>query len=179
MIAKSPNTEAFTQTVISWPVKTSFIGSNWQEQGIAQVLVARELPQKTFMIGMYLVDLWCLGVKDATMEINIEGRELLSLEHTISIAGEGLQILSYEDARSIVFGALKYAANHGFSPHHDWDLAKHVIEPNRSFEDKFEFGRNGKPFYAAGPYDKPVYKEYVKKVKAAGGRWSTPKNDEW
>jgi hypothetical protein len=68
-------------------------------------------------------------------------------------------------------GGLAFAAKFGFSPHVDWQQAKVIIEPERTFSDKFTFGRDGKPFYISGPYDGPKLKEYVKKVDAAGGKW--------
>ncbi len=64
-----------------------------------------------------------------------------------------IKCLCVHFARSLTLGSLAYAMNHRIAPAPDWEFAKYAIEPNRSFEDKFEFGCNGKPLYIDGPYD--------------------------
>ena len=54
----------------------------------------------------------------------------------------------------MILGGLEYAAKIGIQPHRDWSSSNNIIEPNKPFENKFTFGRDGKPFYVAGPYDK-------------------------
>ncbi len=59
----------------------------------------------------------------------------------------------YEDARSLILGAVEYAASLGFQPNEDWQDARYVVEADRSYVRKFKFGKDGKPYYIQGPDD--------------------------
>lgn len=63
---------------------------------------------------------------------------------------------SCELINQIVYGAIEYADNLGFSPHKDFSLSKYIlgvpIEPTK----KIRFGGpDGKPLYILGPEDDP------------------------
>lgn len=177
-VLNNANHENFPKIVSALPLHTCFSGTHWKSQGIANVAVVRAMPLGNFIAGVYLVDMWCLGVKDAFLRINITQGEINEMKKTIGDCCMGLRNLSYEDARSLILGSIKYAASIGFSPHKDWELAQHVVEPNRAFEDKFEFGKDGKPFYIAGPYDSDVRDEYAKRASKAGGYWMIPLDND-
>ncbi|MFQ5825644.1 MAG: hypothetical protein ACE5JB_16520, partial [bacterium] len=54
-------------------------------------------------------------------------------------------------------GAVAYAKDLGFSPHPDYRIANKIlgdIDPDVC-PMSFEFGKDGKPFFIAGPYDTP------------------------
>jgi hypothetical protein len=56
-------------------------------------------------------------------------------------------------AQAVIFGAIDYAAKFGLQPHRDFEKAKaHLGEPREDYP-PIEFGRDGKPFFVAGPYD--------------------------
>ncbi len=50
---------------------------------------------------------------------------------------------------------IEYAAQFGFQPHRDFKLAQNVLDPPDAHPrtGKVEFGKDGKPFYIAGPHD--------------------------
>ena len=89
--------------------------------------------------------------------------------------------IAYEEARSIIFGALNFAQKIGFEPHPDWQYARLILEPERPFDDKYTFGRKGKPFYVAGPFDKKErnIKSIINTVVQHGGDWVVPISDNW
>ena len=156
------------------PIHSCYIGENWKNVGITYIFIAKTLPSRKLVIGMYLVDIWCLGVKDAELRMNMDE----SYFHSVVTRGRTKPI-EYEDARSIIFGGLAYAHNLDFAPHPDWHRAKALVEPDRSFEAKYTFGRDGSPFYCAGPYDvaEKNVREIVRKVEKAGGNWVIPVED--
>ncbi len=43
--------------------------------------------------------------------------------------------------------------HNGVMPAPDWEFTQYLVEPNRPFENKFEFGHEGKAVYIAGPDD--------------------------
>ena len=137
---------------VEFPVCQCVINENWQEQGLATIFVIRQLPNSKLIFGSYLVDVLCLGVKSTFCNANITPATIQSM---LAQANMPMVPINYEDARSIIFGGLEYARQLGFEPDPDWKDARHVVEPEKPFAQKFEFGRNGHPFYIPGPDDNP------------------------
>ncbi len=155
-----------------WPIYDCYIGKDWQEVGKTMVMVIRTMPTKLFFSSFFLIDAFCLGVKDTYTRLNLGQKDLEFLKDGLDNAGCGGVIsIPYADARSIIFGAVAYAQTLGFDPYKDWHKTKYALEPETSFDDKFEFGYKGKPFYVMGPYDSENLdvKAIIKKVKALGG----------
>jgi hypothetical protein len=123
--------------------------------GFALVIVTRQAGFDRVIMSSYLVDIWCLGVKDtiSPRKMNLgEYKEFCS--YTYQAFPEGREKISLELAQAIVFGGIDYAAKLGFQPHRDFNNSRaHLGE--WSGEPKLTFGKNGKPFYINGPYDNP------------------------
>jgi hypothetical protein len=75
--------------------------------------------------------------------------------------GQEFREITLEQAQAVIFGAnclqqrfaRDYAAEFGLQPHRDFEKAKaHLGEPRGEYP-AIEFGRDGKPFFMAGPYD--------------------------
>lgn len=123
--------------------------------GLALVAVTRQPAYNRFSVCTYLVDPWCLGVKDAHGP-----RQFHSIEYTQFIEKSyqsfalGPQAITLEQAQAIVFSALEYAAQLGFSPARDFEAARpHLGQWDG--QTRIECGRHGKPFYVNGPHDHP------------------------
>jgi tetratricopeptide (TPR) repeat protein len=129
-----------------FPVDRCLITSDWQEDGIAQVFVIRRLPDSRYVSGMFLVDVFCLGLKDTFAQTKLDDADLRRILQEAPPFDE----ISYEDARSVILGAIEYAARFGFEPHADWAETSHFVERLRPFSHKFTFGHDGKPFYIEG-----------------------------
>ncbi len=164
------NMKHLTSTLALFPLYGCFVGNNWKTECKTHVIVIRSLPTGDFLVSGYLLDLWCLGIKDAFLKTFVTQEELIKILTITKEDCNGISEITYEDARSVILGSLKYAESLGFEPHKDWQEAQHMIEPHRSFENKFTFGHNGKPYYVSGPYDDDQkIKDVMKKVDAAGG----------
>jgi hypothetical protein len=120
--------------------------------GLGLVLVARSISNR-FRVCSYLVDYWCLGVKDAISPRQMDRNKYQQfLHHAYGTFPEGYEEITLQQAQDIVFGSIEYAAALGLKPHPDFIPAKdHLGEWNDKTE--LEFGRDGKPFFMAGPYD--------------------------
>jgi len=154
------------------PVFMCMIDENWKDAGIANILVTRKMPNNNYIVAIYLVDFWCLGVKNVLIRINIDYDEIHSYCMQIAAGdGEGAMSISYEEARSMILGSIKYAKHLGFNPHPDWQQAKYMIEFDRTFEDNITFGKDGKPFYVEGPNDKKIANVIINQVVKFGGNW--------
>jgi hypothetical protein len=129
--------------------------NGWQDAGLTPVVVAREQEAGKLMFGVYMVDLYCLGVKDVytrtDCSINTFQRDLPRM-----CMGEPIKC-SVELAHEIIYGALEYAEKIGFEPHPDFkkQLADVMLDPPDAHprNNHVTFGKDGKPFYVSGPYD--------------------------
>ncbi|MGF1604307.1 MAG: DNA-binding response regulator [Thermosynechococcaceae cyanobacterium] len=121
--------------------------------GLTTVLVVRATKYNRFLICTYLVDYWCLGLKNT---IGPRKLDSLAYKHFVSTMYEAHsgepQHITLSQAQAVVFSALDYAERLGFKPHQD--LAKtrpHLGEWDG--QHRIECGREGKPFYICGPRD--------------------------
>ncbi len=136
-----------------WPWKTEEDLDDDGDSGFAQIVVTR-LERNRYLFCTYLVDYWCLGVKDAIGPRKLDRAKYEAfIQKSYSRFPKGYQEITLEQAQSIIWGAVDYAAGLGLHPHRDFEKAKaHLgIRPEHLIE--IEFGRNGKPFYFSGPYD--------------------------
>lgn len=126
---------------------------NLSDPGMAIVTVTRSPGFNRFITCSYLVDYYCLGVKDASgpRKYNRSEYERITSLYYDSFMG-GPEKISLTQAQAIVWGGVEYAEKLGFKPHQDFEEAKKYLG-EWDGELKIEFGKNGKPFYSSGPYD--------------------------
>ena len=143
------------KAVSKYPIFECLIGSLWKQNGLASIIITRINPKFSSHVttSHYLVDMFCLGVKDAFIKHKLSLTEYFAYKTIMIDSNEGVENISYENVRSIIFGGLHYAKSLGFPPHKDWHIAQHAIEPERSYINKFSFGKDGKPCYIQGPHD--------------------------
>jgi hypothetical protein len=122
------------------------------ESGLVMVVVARERGSSA-QVCEFLVDTWCLGVKNALGPKSVERRKLPSFcaDAFRGYPGEPVEV-PLVLAQRIVFGAVGYARGLGFEPHADFTKAAgHLGEWDGECD--LEFGRDGMPMYIEGPHD--------------------------
>ncbi len=123
-------------------------------QGFAQIILARQ-DRNRIVLASYLVDYWCLGVKDVIPprsggKSGCERFKQLCMEQF----NEPFIDISLAQAQSIIYGAVDYARSLGFEPHRDFDKkAQQHLGPKPETLIPIEFGKDGKPMYFSGPYD--------------------------
>lgn len=127
-----------------------FISEGWDAGGLATAVVVRKLPNGKYLIGTYLVDVFCLGLKNTFYNVNVDYDIIVEL---LDRAPQKMVKADYENIRSITLGAIEYAGKLGFKPDKDWDWSRYIIEYNRPFDNKYTFGKDGRPLYVSGPDD--------------------------
>jgi hypothetical protein len=140
------------------PLYECLINSDWKESGMAVILVARQHVTGSITFSSYIVDIFCLGVKDTNSSFNrlVDDYEFYKGK-IYSMFDELPMPISYDLAHNIIFGAIEYAKKLGFSPHRDWGDSQFMLQPkDSSLVEKMDidFGKDGKPFYISGPHDK-------------------------
>src|SRR5476651_1816007 len=106
----------------SLPIFECLISEDWESQGICNIIVSRRHKTGNFTVGIYLVDLYCLGVKNAMYEFNIDPEEY---EYLTENSGD-LEECEYVLAHNIIYGAIEFADDFGFQPHKDFAIAKFI-----------------------------------------------------
>jgi len=121
--------------------------------GLVSVLVARERGGPKTGVCLYLVDTWCLGLKNAAGPQSVDRRRLTGcIEQIFGNWDKPPLQVPLELARQIIYGAIGYARELGFEPHPDFEPAAGYLEPWDGRCD-LTFGLDGKPMYISGPYD--------------------------
>ena len=121
-------------------------------------------------MGVYLIDIYCLGLKNTFYNPDVsypEFRDLIFNKPDEKHIG-----IDIDEAHSIIYGGIEYAENLGFKPHSDFKVTKFILKHREEieFDDTIEFGKDGKPFYFAGPYDskEKINKIYLQLQKSVG-----------
>ncbi|MGB7085344.1 MAG: hypothetical protein WBD47_07315 [Phormidesmis sp.] len=120
--------------------------------GLGCVMVTRQ-DRGRFASSIFLVDYYCLGVKNVTNKKADKITHRLLAEASFAQFSEGAEEISLAQAQAIVYGAIDYARGLGFEPHQDFEKGKAVLGDRLDSLQTIEFGREGKPFYFQGPYD--------------------------
>lgn len=138
------------------------------ESGLVGVLVARD-PGSTVVACGFLVDVFCLGVKDTNGPKTMDRRKLPDFTRTFFSAWPGqTPVAAPPDlARHLVFGAVDYARSLGFEPHPDFAKGAALLGDWETGSSDVTFGQDGKPFYINGPRD-DTYGTLAKLRQTAG-----------
>ena len=129
--------------------------------GMGTVVLSRLAPNGDIVMGMFLVDTFCLGVKNAF------ARALPPYEYDEMVSQASQNELLQADAPSyalkLVEGVVDYAASLGFNPDPDYHTAKKIFGEIDASEctDVFTFGKDGKPYYISGPLDSPLRRQQI------------------
>lgn len=126
------------------------------DSGVACVLLAAQPGgQGRVAVCGYLIDTWCLGVKNAFGPRRMRAAELDALRRVYFRPWESEGVPApLELARHLVLGAVEYARSLGFEPHPDFSRARPALGRWEG-PSAITFGKDGKPLYVNGPHDDP------------------------
>lgn len=139
----------------SLPFGECYVNETWKEKGMAVVFVSRIMPSGKFIIGVYNVDIFCLGLKDTLYRFALDDFERREFLKRVLDGFGNILPLEPNQAHNIIYGAVDYAEELGFKPHKDFKLTEYLLDPDLIDDgiDEIEFGMNGKPHYISGPFD--------------------------
>ena len=149
-----------------WPGLTTAPESG--PAGLVNVVAARERGGSKVSACSYLVDVYCLGVKNAIGPHVLDRRKLPELLSQLFRSYDGPPLAApLELAQQLVLGAVEYARDLGFEPHPDFDAcADHLGEWQGP--SVISFGYQGKPLFIQGPEDDAA--RIIKKLNRKAGR---------
>lgn len=137
------------------PFHECFVNEDWEASGIANILISKKMPGGNFIIGTFLIDTFCLGLKDCYFQFNLLESEYKEFYDHYLEGHDTIIEIDVPFTHNLIYGAIDYSTELGFKPHKDFAIAEFLLDPDLINDgiDEIEFGKDGKPFYVAGPYD--------------------------
>ena len=165
-----PGKRALLSQAANWPLHEVLLTEEWAEEGaIIQILVTRRSPQDQPAVGVFLVDLGCLGVKNAFARVLNSWSEYQDLQRDMT-AHQSMIPADLNLVAKILEEGVAYARQFGFKPNPDYPQARRMLgdaDPDACSVHIPLGGSDGKPFFVAGPYDN-VNRIMAKLTKAVG-----------
>jgi hypothetical protein len=125
------------------------------ERGLGLVVIAREARYNKITVSSYLLDIWCLGVKDAIPPRTVDRAKFKEFAEALFHLFPGKpHEVTLEVAQGMIFSACEFAESLGFKPHKDFEKSRSHIGKWDGIT-RIECGRDGRPFYVSGPHDDP------------------------
>lgn len=136
------------------PIYECLVNKGWEESKMADVVVARLHVNGNVTLGLYQVDLYCLGVKDTFYAFNIPIHEYRD-KFTPSNGAFELEFdkIDYKLAHNIIFAGVDFATEIGFDPHKDFlKTTQYLLEEDGENVElvEVECGYNGMPAVVKG-----------------------------
>jgi hypothetical protein len=172
---ESPDPAVRLKPADRWPIHAALVPENLWTTGIGNLVIARRMPDRQLACGVFLVDVFCLGVKDAVWKL-LSPAEFNGIRKKIDEQGR-LDDVPPEYFAKLIYCAVDYAQSLGFPPHRDFRHAQRLlagIDPSLCPDD-FEFGQAGRPHYIRGPSESIAKARTIaKQVEAQGGHVTLP-----
>jgi hypothetical protein len=155
-----------------WPVVRALMGAQLWDEGVGYLLIVRQEPAGRLIYATFLVDVDCLGVKNAFWRDGTQ-EDLAEVIQKMDEV-QRMQPITPECLAKIVQGAVEYAQSFGFRPHPDYHHAARLLEgiDPAKCRTQFTFGRDGKPLYVRGPNESFAQAQAIaQRVQASGGHF--------
>ena len=130
-------------------ISKCFVSNDITICGEGHVVVSRLQKSGKISAAFYLVDIYCLGVKDSFYRLRLDEDEF---EEMIDrMVPYNIEECSYEVAHNWIYGAIAFAEEAGIKPDKSFDLTQYMLEEDTDEVPliEYEFGRNGKHFLIA------------------------------
>lgn len=153
------------------PIMECIMGEALKSAGIGPVFIARRVSSGEILFSNFLVDRYCLGVKDCFARFVFPSQYQEMLE---GMTARGMEYMRIDapSARRLVEDAVEFAAKYNLKPHPDYRTAKLIfgdIDATAGTQ-LVEMGRDGRPFYVSGPFESERDSmEILRKIGAASG----------
>lgn len=117
-----------------------------EKYGIGLVIVTRNHNGGKVSMAEYMVDIYCLGVKDSSYRLRIEDYEMEDIVDRIDA-----KECSYHEAHNWIYGAIAFAEEAGIEPDKSFKLTQYMLEEDTDEIPliEYEFGKDGKHFLVA------------------------------
>ncbi|MFZ1791255.1 MAG: hypothetical protein WAT92_23210 [Saprospiraceae bacterium] len=134
-------------------IHETLISSTLMEMGQGIVIVSRIKKNGDILMASFLVDMYCMGVKDIHMQLSTEEVYATTKDRMIGRTNQVFLSVSPNHAFNLIYGAVEFAEENGFTPIKDFATAEFILDDVESIAyEEIEFGKDGKPFYVSSSY---------------------------
>jgi hypothetical protein len=135
------------------PIQHCFLTEGIFDIGMGALVLARGATSDRLVSSSFLLDVFCLGVKDVIFE-SVE-REVFAMYMEATDAVSPLVSVDSSYARKLLRDLVAWSQSIGFAPHRDFAAVEQIFgDVSADASDAvFRFGRRGKPVYVPGPND--------------------------
>jgi hypothetical protein len=150
--------QAIIRRARTFPLYECLISDNWNKKddmGLILILLARQQPGGDICFGTYLIDTYLLGLKNTFAEAGFSrSRYQSEVRNKIFREQKPVQC-PIELAHQMIYQSIEYAEQFGFEPQKDFNVSQYLLAPRGEYEEPYDltFGKDGKPFFIAGPHD--------------------------
>ena len=131
------------QKARSLKIGKCYISDDIEECGEGTIFVTRLHTGGKVSMALYLVDIYCLGVKDSTYRLRMEEEEMQEY-----VSHGNIHKCSYEEAHNWIYGAIAFAEEGGIKPDKSFAMTQYMLEEDTDDIPLIEyaFGKDGKHF---------------------------------
>ena len=152
------------------PIQHCFLTESVFDVGMGTLVLARGATLHHFAFSMFLIDTFCLGIKDVMFE-SVES-EVFEMYMDATDAGSPMVSVDPSYARKLLRDLAAWSQSIGFAPHRDFAAAERMFgDVSADASDAvFRFGRDGKPVYIPGPNDTaPLIRRRIEQLQKCLG----------
>jgi hypothetical protein len=163
IVAEQRKAETFAGTLAervrraaSPPIRHCLLPDALFETGIGTLILARGITTDQLAMGAFLIDVWCLGIKDVVFQ-SVDAQDFETYVD-VTDATQPLVLVEPSYARKLLRDVAIWADSIGFPPHRDFAVIERLFGDVSidACDATFQFGRDGKPFYLPGPSESPA-----------------------
>ncbi len=135
------------------PIQHCFLTESVFDVGMGTLVLARGATPHHVALSSFLIDTFCLGIKDVMFE-SVES-EVFEMYMDATDAGSPIVSVDPSYARKLLRDLAAWSQSIGFAPHRDFAAVERMFgDVSADASDAvFLFGRDGKPVYIPGPND--------------------------
>lgn len=140
----------------TFPVYECLIPDDLFKSGIGELVVTRRIPDGNIAMSAFVLDVFCLGVKDAMFKLLTVDDYENGIKPRMSATGSRtFEKIHPTCAKKLLDGLVNYSRDLGFSPHPDYQNAREIFGDvdGSACPVKYTYGKDGKPLYMNGPYE--------------------------
>src|SRR5260370_33005300 len=133
------------------PIQHCLLTESVFDVGMGTLVLARGVTPHHISLSSFLIDVFCLGIKDVMFE-SVES-EVFEMYMDATDAGSPMASVDPSYARKLLRDLAAWSQSIGFAPHRDFAAVERMFGAvNADASDAgFRFGRDGKPVYIPGP----------------------------
>lgn len=131
------------QKARSLEIGTCYVSKDIEAMGEGYVIVTRKHIGGKISMAFYLVDIWCVGMKDSFYRLRMEDYEFEDIMDNYIIE---MRECSYDEAHNWIYGAVDFAEEAGIKPDKSFNITQYMLEEDDDNIPliEYEFGKNGK-----------------------------------